>query len=115
MKTATYRRCRARIALAAIFGALVSFASPSLLASNDAAQQPDATITTAEQVDCTNHGGKVRTLQCAMRPLDRVPGGRWLKWAIGALVLVGVPFLTIRHVIGFWRGLRPASRRRDDG
>lgn len=115
MKPGIYRQCRKRVVLAATVGAVVSSALPGRLAGEDAASPASETNVAAEQVDCIQHGGKVHTLRCAMRSLDRVPGGRWIKWAIGVAFLVGVPYLTIRRLVGLWRGPGSDPNKRDRG
>jgi hypothetical protein len=89
IRTDIYRRCRRCVVLAVAVGAVLSPTSSKLLASDDASS--GANGATVEQIECSKHGGKVRTLRCAMRPLDTVPGGQWLKLALGVAILVGVP------------------------
>lgn len=99
--------------LAIAAGVLLSPIPPVPAASADAGGAESPTDTTAEHLECTKHGGKVKTFRCATRPLDTVPGGLWLKRLLAAAILVGVGYQTIRHLAGFLGGARPDPPERD--
>ena len=113
MKTDAYRRCSRRIVIAIAAGVLLSPIPPVPAASDDAGAAANPTDTTAEQLDCAKHGGKVKTFRCATRPLDAVPGGQWLKGLLAAAILAGVGYQTIRHLAGFLGGARTDPPKRD--
>jgi hypothetical protein len=113
MKTDVSRRCSRLIVLAVAAGVLLSPISRVLAGSEDATVVANPIATTAEQLDCSKHSGKVKTFRCATRPLDTMPGGQWLKGLLAAAILVGVGYKTIRHLGGFLSGGRPDTRERD--
>jgi hypothetical protein len=113
MKTDAFDRCSRRVVLAVAAGVLLSPISRVVTASDDASAVANPTGTKAEQLDCSKHGGKVKTFQCATRPLDTVPAGKWLKGLLAVAILVGVGYQTIRHLSGFVGGGRPDESKRD--